>query len=273
MSGKLPKTVLVDQCAAIGDAVAAVWPGTSCRLCAWHMYQNSNKHVSQDILGAETFLADFCHCIYDCEEEEELLSAWKTVIEKYDLKDNKWLAKLYEERGKWAMVYSRETFCGDIESTLRSQSLNIVLKEYLSSEMDLSHFFEQYGKLVDELRYVEQQADHHGSQGMSRIPPLWLLWQVTNAYTPEVFEMFRLEFELFISCVVNNCREIGSISQYEVIVKYKTKVHFVKFDSSDGSVICTCKKFEVAGIQCCHVLEVLDLKYIEELPMRYILKR
>ena len=134
-------------------------------------------------------------------------------------------------------------------------------------------FFEQYGKLVDELRYVEQEADHHGSQGMSRITPLRLLWQATNAYTPEVFEMFRLEFELFISCVVNNCREIGSISQYEVIVKYKTKVHFVKFDSSDGSVICTCKKFEVAGIQCCHVLEVLDLKYIEELPMRYILKR
>jgi len=52
MSGKLPKTVLVDQCAAIGDAVAAVWPGTSCRLCAWHMYQNLNKHVSQDILGS-----------------------------------------------------------------------------------------------------------------------------------------------------------------------------------------------------------------------------
>jgi len=50
-------------------------------------------------------------------------------------------------------------------------------------------------------------------------------------------------------------------------------MHVVKFYSSDGSFICTCKKFEFTGIQCCHVLKVLELKNIEELPMRYILKR
>jgi len=44
-------------------------------------------------------------------------------------------------------------------------------------------------------------------------------------------------------------------------------------DALDGSGSCSCKKFEAVGIQCCHVLKVLDLKNIKGLPEQYILKR
>ena len=47
----------------------------------------------------------------------------------------------------------------------------------------------------------------------------------------------------------------------------------MKFDALDGLGTCSCRKFESVGIQCCHVLKVLDLKNIKELPEQYILKR
>ncbi|ONK55383.1 uncharacterized protein A4U43_UnF4060 [Asparagus officinalis] len=55
--------------------------------------------------------------------------------------------------------------------------------------------------------------------------------------------------------------------------KQNPKEHFVRFDSTDCSAICSCKKFEFVGIQCCHVLKVLDFRNIKELPIRYFLKR
>lgn len=273
MCKKQPRTVLTDRCAAVSDAVAGTWPGTMHHLCLWQIHQDAMKHLSYVFEGSETFALEFGRCLYDYEDEEEFLSAWETMLEKYDLKDNVWLGKLYEEREKWALVYAREIFCADMANTLRNENLNSVLKEYLKLEADLLSFFKHYDRLVEERRYAEQQADYQANQGTSRIPPLRLLWQAANVYTPAVFEIFRLEFELTMNCIVYSCGEVGTISQYEVTVKDKTKEQFVRFDSADGSAICSCKKFEFAGVQCCHVLKILDLRNIKELPLQYILKR
>ncbi|XP_010941615.1 protein FAR1-RELATED SEQUENCE 7 [Elaeis guineensis] len=273
MSGKQPKTILTDRCAVISDAIAAVWPGTTHHFCGWQIYQNAVKHLARVFEGSENFAHDFSRCIYDFEDEEEFLAAWNSMLEKYNLKDNEWLTKLYEEREKWALAYSRHVFCADIKGTLREETLSNVLKEYLNSEKDLSLFFKLYEMLVEERRYAEVQADYHANQGTPRIPPLRLLWQAANAYTPAVFEMFRREFELFMDCMVYSCGEVGTLSDYEATVKDKTKEYFLRFDSSDGSVICSCRKFERVGIQCCHVLKVLDFRNIKELPPQYILKR
>jgi len=55
--------------------------------------------------------------------------------------------------------------------------------------------------------------------------------------------------------------------------KEEKRKHSVRNDFSDDSITCTCKKFEFAGIQCCHVLKVLDIKNVKELPQIYYLKR
>lgn len=272
MTGKQPKTFLTDRCAAISDAVAAVWPGTVLRFCVWQIYQNSIKYLTNAFKSSETFSQDFSRCLYDFEEEEEFLSAWETMLKKYNREDNEWLAKLFGEKEKWALVYGRQTFCADIQSTLRDESFTNMLKEYLNLEVDLPQFFKQYERSLDERRYAELQAEYHANQGSPRILPLRLLWQAATVYTPAVFDIFRREFEL-MDCMVYNCGEAGTLSQYEVTVKEKNKSHFVRFDSSDGTVLCTCKKFDFIGIQCCHVLKVLDFRNIKELPPQYILKR
>nr|CAD1827373.1 unnamed protein product [Ananas comosus var. bracteatus] len=273
MRGKQPKTILTDQSIALVHAIAAVWPRTSHRLCVWQVYQNAIKNLNQIFQSSKTFAKDFSKCVYDCEEEEEFLMAWHMLLDKYDLKNNEWLTKLFEDRETWALPYGRQIFCADMKSTLQSQNMSAVLKKYLSPQLDLLSFFKYYERVVDEHRYAELQADFHASQSFPRIPPSKMLRQAANMYTPAVFEMFRKEFEIFMDCMLYSCGEIGTIAEYKVIVGEKPKDHFVRLDSSDCSVTCSCKKFEFIGIQCGHVLKVLDVRNIKELPERYFLKR
>lgn len=52
--------------------------------------------------ASKEFASDFGNCVYEHENEDEWLLAWKNMLEKYDLMDNKWLASLFELRSKWA---------------------------------------------------------------------------------------------------------------------------------------------------------------------------
>lgn len=273
MCGRQPKTILTDRLAAIGDAVSAVWPGTIQRHCVWQIYQNAVKNIFHVCKHAEAFAHDFSRCLYDFEDEDEFVAAWTSTMDKYNFKDNEWLSKLYEDRKKWAFVYGRDIFCADINSMLQCESLNTLLKECLNPDIDLFDFFKQYERIVDGRRYAELQADYHANQGNPQIPPLRLLWQAANAYTPTVFEMFRREFEMFLDSMLYRCAEVGTVSEYAVSVKDRSKQHFVRYDLSDGTIKCSCKKFEFIGIQCFHVLKVLDFRHVKELPQLYVLKR
>ncbi|KAG6517069.1 hypothetical protein ZIOFF_020448 [Zingiber officinale] len=157
--------------------------------------------------------------------------------------------------------------------TLRAETLGGYLKEHLNLENDLRSFLNIYELLLERRRYNELQADYNANQGHPRIPPLRLLWQAANAYTPAIYDYFRREVELFLESMVYCSGEAGILSHYEVTVKEKSKVHCVRFDASNSSVICSCGKFEVVGIPCCHVLKVFDFRNIKELPSQYILKR
>ncbi|XP_020187514.1 uncharacterized protein [Aegilops tauschii subsp. strangulata] len=273
MSGKQPRTVLTDRSTAISDAVASAWPGTAHRFSLLHLYQNATKVLSDTFQGSETFAHDFSRSLYDYEEEGDFLSSWEILLVKYNLKDNEWLSKLYEDRERWALPYGRDIFCADIAATLRSDNMDAILTGVLKTEIDLPYFFNRYDKFLEEKRLAEQEADYLGVQMTQRVPPLRLLWQAANTYTPALFELFRLEFELVLACMVYCCGEIGPISEYEVTVKNRPQVHFVRFDSSEYMVLCSCKKFEFVGLPCCHALKVLEIKNIKELPPQYILKR
>ncbi|XP_026663036.2 protein FAR1-RELATED SEQUENCE 5-like isoform X2 [Phoenix dactylifera] len=223
--------------------------------------------------GSKTFALDFSKCIYEIEEEEEFQSSWKEMLETYDLKDNQWLAKLYEDREKWALPYSRHIFCADMKSTLRNEGLSAELKQWLCPELDLLQFLNHYEKAIDGRRHAELQADFQACQISPTIPPTRMLRQAANIYTPVVFKMFQREFEMSMDCLVYGGGELGPIADYKVAAEGDPTEYVVRVDISDGTIICSCKKFEFMGIQCRHVLKVLDVINIKELPQRYILKR
>ncbi|KXG40043.1 protein FAR1-RELATED SEQUENCE 5 isoform X2 [Sorghum bicolor] len=271
--GKQPKTILTDQSMTATAAITAAWPGTIHRHCPWQVYQNAVKHLNHIFQGSKTFAKDLSKCVYEYEEEEDFLLGWSTMLEKYDLRNNEWLRKLFQDRDKWAPVYNRHVFTADIKNSLQSESISSVLKKYLSPQFNLCSFFKHFEKVLDEHRYSELQADFHASQSFPRIPPSKMLRQAASMYTPVVFEIFRREFEMSVDSVIYSCGEAGTASDYRVAVTDKPGEHYVKFESSDFSAVCSCKKFESMGIQCCHVLKVLDFRNIKELPQKYFMGR
>lgn len=49
------------------------------------------------------------------------------MLDKYALRDNKWLTYLFELREKWTMVYGRHAFMADMKSTHRNENMNEVM--------------------------------------------------------------------------------------------------------------------------------------------------
>ncbi|XP_062119244.1 protein FAR1-RELATED SEQUENCE 7-like [Humulus lupulus] len=165
MLGKKPKTILTDQNTAMANALESQWPETYHRLCIWHIYQNATKHLSSSVFKKfRQFATDFGDCIYEFEEEDEFIEAWKNMLERYNLKDNDWLERMFKLKEKWALVYGRDSFCANMTTTQRSESMNNVLKHYVSYQHSMLRFFQHFERLVDDRRYEESKADFKTTQ-------------------------------------------------------------------------------------------------------------
>ncbi|KAL4633618.1 hypothetical protein ACB092_04G135300 [Castanea dentata] len=233
---------------AMAKAISLVMLETYHRLCLWYIYQNALKNLNHLFKSQKTFNADFRSCIYDGEYEEEFISAWENMLEKYDLQENEWLQDLFKVREKWAMVYGRNTFSAG-------------KKNYLKFDLDIVQFFKHFQRAVDDVRYNEVCANYDMSQ---KIPTLKvnvpLLRHARDIYTGTVFNMFQDEFEN------------GLVSTYQVHNCEGSRQHTVT--SSNGLITCSCKNFEFVGIMCSHILKVLDeMKIKLMIPEQFILKR
>uniref|UniRef100_A0A452Z3K4 Protein FAR1-RELATED SEQUENCE n=1 Tax=Aegilops tauschii subsp. strangulata TaxID=200361 RepID=A0A452Z3K4_AEGTS len=164
MSGKHPRTILTDEDAAMAKATSKVLPQSHHRLCVWHMNQNACKHLAGVVEEYKKFNADFQHYIYDIEEEDDFINEWNRMLDRYGLRDNMWLQRLFEKREQWALVYGKNTFSAHMSTTQRSESMNNELKRYISIKYDMLTFFEHFGRLVADKRFVEVKCDFKASQ-------------------------------------------------------------------------------------------------------------
>ncbi|CAL5086112.1 unnamed protein product [Urochloa decumbens] len=217
MNGTHPKTLLTDRSAAISEAIAATLPATAHRYCVWQIYQNALQQLSQAFHGSKTLECNFKRCLFDCEDEDEFLTAWKEMLEKYDLEDNQWLADLFSIKEKWALPYGRDAFYADMKSAQQKESLTSELKKHLCLEHDLLNFFEQFERLLSDRRSAELEADVNASQNTKKPPSMRMLRQAANVYTPAAFKMFEREFELYMDCMLYSFGEMGTIFEYRVL--------------------------------------------------------
>ncbi|KAL4318052.1 hypothetical protein GQ457_18G005870 [Hibiscus cannabinus] len=274
MSGKKPITILTDQDAAMAKALASQWPETCHRLCVWHMYQNAAKHLSDVFERFSSFTKDFSSCVYDHDEEEDFLNAWNQMLVKYNLENNSWLQRQFELREKWALVYGRQTFCADMSTTQRSESMNNQIKMYIGYNYDLLRFFHHFERLLVDRRYEELKADYKDNQSKPSLPyPAEVLKHAADVYTLTVFKIFSKELWLTWDCEMHISESTGAITTYKVIPSGKLRHHIVIFDSSNSSISCSCKKFEFSGILCAHAWKVLSFQNVKRVPNQYILKR
>ncbi|KAL6994418.1 hypothetical protein U1Q18_052567 [Sarracenia purpurea var. burkii] len=196
------------------------------------------------------------------------------MLDMYGLWENEWLHHVFEEREKWAIPYSRNIFCADLKSAQLSENISTSLRKYLKSDLDVLQFFKHFGRVVNDWRYKEIEANYDMSQSMPRLMgDVILLKHARDVYTPKIFQLFQQEYENCLNVIVNQRTKSRSLFEYKVSVYGQVREHTVVFNSTEDSIVCNCMMFQSVGILCSHALKVLDYRNIKVVPTRYILKR
>ena len=88
------------------------------------------------------------------------------------------------------MVYEKKTFCNDMSTTQRSESMNSQIKRYITYNYDLLHFFRHFQRLVDDRYFEELRANFKAPQSRPSLEyPVEILKHATCVYTPAVFKL------------------------------------------------------------------------------------
>ena len=62
------------------------------------------------------------------------------------------------------------------------------------------------------------------------------------------------------------------VHTYIVEFLHKPSVYIVSYDTTNKTFLCSCRKLEIVGNLCCHVLKVFDSLDIKTIHVMYILK-
>ncbi|XP_062085397.1 protein FAR1-RELATED SEQUENCE 5-like [Humulus lupulus] len=166
------------------------------------------------------------------------------MLIKYDLEENDWLKQMYDLREKWALVYGRETFCADMPTTQRSESMNNAIKGFVNYKNNLLRFFENFERLLDYRRYEELQADFKATQRKVKLSfEIEILKHASSFYTPAVLNMFQTQVCESYDCAITLYDENETLFKYKIFPKRHLH-HIVEYDSADDTVTCSCKKFQ-----------------------------
>ncbi|MCH83980.1 protein FAR1-RELATED SEQUENCE 5-like, partial [Trifolium medium] len=272
---KIPQTVFTDQDQAMAKALAEVMPGTYHGLCTWHLMQNCIKHLGNLMKGGSHFLSDFKKCMYGYEEEEQFEEGWRTLLVRYNAEDIPWLQRVYTIKEKWACCFMKKAFTLGMRSTQLSESVNADIKSFMNANLDIIKFFKRFEDVVEDKRYNELKCEFEACQKIPRLKNKYssILQQMSELYTPTIFDLFQQEYELFEACSMKSNNIQTSIIDYTIVMEMNPGEWQVSFDLNNNLICCTCRKFENFGILCCHCISVFIHMRVKSVPEQYILKR
>ncbi|XP_061344026.1 protein FAR1-RELATED SEQUENCE 3-like [Gastrolobium bilobum] len=272
MNDRPPVSITTDQDRAIQAAVAQVFPETRHCICKWHILREGQERLAHIYLAHPSFYGELYSCINFSETIEDFESAWKSLLDKYDLQKNDWLQAVYNARKQWAPVYFRGTFFAAFTS---NHGVSSFFDGYVNQQTTIPFFFKQYERSLEHSLEKEIEADYDTICTTPVLKtPSPMEQQAANLYTKKIFAKFQEELVETFVYTANNVDDDGVVSKYRV-AKYEHdhKAYMVTLDISEMKANCSCQMFEYAGILCRHILTVFTVTNVLTLPSHYILNR
>ncbi|RVW38338.1 Protein FAR1-related sequence 5 [Vitis vinifera] len=167
-------------------------------------------------------------------------------------------------------------FFAGMKSTQRCESMNAYLNRFLKTRLKLFEFVKHFDRALSRIRHNEAKAKfetHHSSAVLTT--KLYALEKYAGTvFTRQYFLKFRDEMknaELFFSVSTEN----HGGYRVHTLTKFRSpdKIWKVCYGNSDRSMKCTCMMFESVGFPCPHMIVVMKIEHLEEIPETCIMKR
>ncbi|XP_050252511.1 protein FAR-RED ELONGATED HYPOCOTYL 3-like [Quercus robur] len=196
------------------------------------------------------------------------------MLDKYDVRENKWLIDLFKLKEKWVQAYVKRTFTAGMKTTQLSESFNVDLKDCLCTDLNIVEFFNHFKRVVNQKRNKELEAEYNSRHKFPRLKlkSSPMLNQVATVYTPTLFDLFQTEIKEVMALSILE-RNVSQTHSYMVGVFNRYEKYEVMWNPLDETISCSYRKFETFGILCRHGLKFLDVLDIKLIPNRYIMKR
>jgi hypothetical protein len=146
------------------NAIKAVLPNTVHQWCKWHVFNTSKEHLGQTYSNHPEFKDKFHKVLNHARTIDEFEDAWRSIITEYDLHDNTYLQKVWDDRSRWASPYFKSFFFAKMTTTQRSECMNHVLKGYVSPSSTMHNFVIQYDKFISDRIEAEDRKEFDTSK-------------------------------------------------------------------------------------------------------------
>ncbi|XP_074314449.1 protein FAR1-RELATED SEQUENCE 5-like [Silene latifolia] len=240
-----PVSIFTDQDKAMTNALEAVYPQSRHRLCQWHIQQNAISHFGT-LKYDRPFQNMFNQCLNGYFSETKFEATWRIMTtDGYSI-----FAKEREHNHTMGFQASKTTsvteFFGIYETTVRRWRGEEEPKEFNCIRATPTSVF----LLVDLLQHASQ------------------------IYTLHLFRVFEKEFGLAMGTRASIVQSEDSTLLYKVHIDgNEGSSHHVTYHCENHLTYCTCRKYQVMGILCSHIIRVLYMHSVQEIPSAYIRRR
>lgn len=274
MGGQAPKVILTDQDKALKEAVAEVFPDSRHCFCLWHILSKIQEKLGYVMRQHENFIAKFNKCVMKSGAEEQFERRWWKLVDRFNLRNDSWLQSLYEDRKQWVPTYMTDIFLAGISTSQRSESINTFFDKFMQRKTTIKDFLDQYKKILQEKCEEEAKADFetwHKQPGLKSPSPFGK--QMATMYTHAIFKKFQVEVLGVVACHPKQESEDGVTKMYKVQDFEENQDFIMVWNKMTSDIYCSCHLFEYNGFLCRHVMIVLQMCGVHNIPSQYILKR
>ncbi|XP_052183775.1 protein FAR1-RELATED SEQUENCE 6-like [Diospyros lotus] len=281
MLGRPPQAIITGQGESLQAALSDVFPRAYRCICLSHIINKVPEELGS-LDQYEAIKVALTRAVAQSLKADEFEAAWEDMLQRYGIRDHKWLKTLYEDRKRWVPVYLKEAFLAGMFPVGPSQRVTSVFEGFLHKYTPLHEFLMKYDQALQKNRQEEALADLESRTSSPALKSrFYFELQLSKLYTNNIFKKFQSEVERVYSCF--SARQVsgdGSIITYVVKVhpdgtesSRETRDHEVIYNTSEAEVLCACGLFNSQGYLCRHSLSVLKQNGIEEIPAQYILSR
>lgn len=280
MAGRPPQTIITDQSTTLQTVITEIFPRAHHRLFLPLVIET----LLENFQNLELFQTVLNNIIYNPIKVDEFELAWEDMIDRFAVRDNDTLRKLYEDRERWAPVYLKDTFFAGmltIQPVESTESTVPFFHGYVHRETSLKEFFEMHDLVIQNKIQKEAFDDRESTQSTPKLKTICRYEsQLAKIYTKEIFSRFQFEVEMMSNCFsVSQVNTSGSIVTYMITEQESSaegntvRNMEVMYDKIGVEVRCICSCFNFRGYLCRHALLVLNHNGIEEIPGQYVLSR